>query len=283
MKTPTTRRLLACSLCSGLLAGLSGAPVAGAETEYTIEAGPPPQLAIDLIDEGTETNTGVGVATLANDNPTTWAAEDGSVLGPGEEIVYRLHAYVLSADVPDCADYELTVTIRATSDGPQIGTGDNMFMGTIAGDTPLTGQTYESPGSVGSSIEMVNSMEPEPAQLREGLDIVYGATTHQSGLSSGYTMAAPVVDLVEDLSACDLDGDGVSDDTDPDNTDFCVPDPMSTPCVEAAEARAPEQQSPTTTTQPTPAPADQPETTPAPIPTPSASPITRPAPLRPTG
>ena len=132
---------------------------------------------------------------------------------------------------------------------------------------------------MGATTEMQAGLQLTGTEMAEPVTIFYGATTYQNpGIQTGYTIGEPEVDIAEDLAECDLDGDDIPDDEDPDNTDFCIPDEKSTACVESATTTPAE--STTTTEVPTPtteAPTTQPQSPPP------TSAQASPAALRPTG
>ncbi len=250
-------------------------PAAAAEVTLTPVA--PPQALIDGVDEEVENNTGEGVSARANDNPNTFAAEDDSTLGPGETIIYRLYGYDMTYPAEDCASYSVEVEMSVRADGPQVGTGDNMIMGVLDPDfEALAGSTHTSPTAVGESKVLREEFAVAAEDLRTGLLIAFGATTHQDAIDSGYTFETPEVTVTEDLGDCDLDSDGVADDVDPDNADPCVPDESTNACVESLATTPPATSAPTTTTT-------APPTTSTPTEPVSANSARTPAALRTTG
>ena len=248
-------------------------------TVQSVTPGPAPSGLVDAIDESVETNTGSAVLTLNNDNPTTWVATDGSNLEVGEAARYPVYSYELRADSHECASYELQVTMSVTLNGPGVGVGDNMFLFLLGHNDTFGGSSQAGPASVGATTEMQAGLQLTGTEMAEPVTIFYGATTYQNpGIQTGYTIGEPEVDIAEDLAECDLDGDDIPDDEDPDNTDFCIPDEKSTACVESATTTPAE--STTTTEVPTPtteAPTTQPQSPPP------TSAQASPAALRPTG
>ncbi|MCO5320045.1 MAG: hypothetical protein M9922_01440 [Microthrixaceae bacterium] len=282
MSGPVTLR---CSSYAGvivpmvLLVALAMPGGTDAMTVQSVTPGPAVSGLVDAVDESVENNIGEPVLTLNNDNPTTWLATDGSNLSAGEQMRYPVYSYELLAESNECASYDLQVTMEVTLNGPDVGLNDNMFLFLVGDDDAFGGSSHAGPASVGSTTEMEASLQLTGAQMAEPVTILYGATTYQTpGIQTGYTLGEPTVDLTEDLAECDLDGDDVPDDEDPDNTDVCVPDPESTACVESRTTTPVE--STTTTEVPTPtteAPTTQPQSPPP------TSAQASPAALRPTG
>ena len=277
----TSRRSSATGLIvlGAFLAALAAPPSISAVTVQSVTPGPAPSGLVDAIDESVETNTGSAVLTLNNDNPTTWVATDGSNLEVGEAARYPVYSYELRADSHECASYELQVTMSVTLNGPGVGVGDNMFLFLLGHNDTFGGSSQAGPASVGATTEMQAGLQLTGTEMAEPVTIFYGATTYQNpGIQTGYTIGEPEVDIAEDLAECDLDGDDIPDDEDPDNTDFCIPDEKSTACVESATTTPAE--STTTTEVPTPtteAPTTQPQSPPP------TSAQASPAALRPTG
>lgn len=277
-----TWQRIAVGVAAGVAAfGLSGTPAGALLGEVELEARSAPQALIDLIDDAVETNIGAPISTVDNGHPTAWVGEDVDVvLAPAEMARYRLSAYDLSYDAVDCAEYSIEVTLDVRADGPDIGAGDNLFLGVLdADENPVDGSSYASPGVVGGTIQMSVGGDVPAEVLREGVTLGYGATTAQRAtpkISSGYTISPPTVDLVEDLAGCDLDADGVADDVDAFPLDPCRPDGETDACLAALAAT-----STTTTTVPPTAPPSA-DAVPSPVASaPSSTP--RPAELAATG
>ncbi len=186
-----------------LAAPLAG-PASGAEPiEVDPQPRPAPAQLIELVDSAVEANVGAGASSLNNDGPTTWVAEEASVLEPDEVLRYRFYSYVFSASLEGCSEADLRVEMDVTADGPDVGLNDNMFFGVLDGDDGFGGGSTVGPGDVGDTATLEASFRSTAAGVEDGVIIFYGATTFQRpDTSSGYSFGPPRVELVADDATC---------------------------------------------------------------------------------